>query len=261
MHNIHDLERRWLSYKIKSFIPHILISLMVIISFMLVISIYSKNSTSSQNKDIVLNNQLQQPVSKKIISKVKVLPVKKIKLPSVEPDINHIAPKTIQKQDATPILNPSMDFIKNLRSSSSTSYKSNSFKTDKQEPDVKEEQVKIKENVIVEKTKLILIQRQETQSDINHVIARFKKNKNPALSLFIAKKYYKLGDYKQSYNYALLTNQINSGIEQSWIIFAKSLVKLGKKDKAIYTLEKYIKSSKSVNAKMLLDNIKSGKFK
>lgn len=63
------------------------------------------------------------------------------------------------------------------------------------------------------------------------MIKRFNTNHNPALSLFVAKQYYQIGDYEQAYNYALITNDINNNIEESWIIFAKSLVQLGKKSK------------------------------
>jgi hypothetical protein len=39
------------------------------------------------------------------------------------------------------------------------------------------------------------------------------------------------------------------------------LVKLGKKQKAIEALRAYIKVSNSNNARLLLDNIRTGKFK
>ena len=117
-------------------------------------------------------------------------------------------------------------------------------------------------NIDVHETKnVISINKENTFQDIQQVIKRFKINNNPALSLFVAKKYYELKQYNKSYNYALITNEINPNIEASWIIFAKSLVKLKEKKMAITTLEKYIEHSNSNNAKILLNNIKSGKFK
>jgi tetratricopeptide (TPR) repeat protein len=107
----------------------------------------------------------------------------------------------------------------------------------------------------------IIIERKETKNDINEIIKRFKKNHNPALSLFIAKKYYELGDYHKAYNYALITNQINEDIEDSWIIFAKSLVKMKKKNTAVKTLREYIRYSHSSSAEILLNEILSGKFR
>jgi hypothetical protein len=99
------------------------------------------------------------------------------------------------------------------------------------------------------------------EDDIKDVIKRFNVNHNPALSLFIAKRYYQLGEYEKAYNYALTTNEINNNIEESWIIFSKSLIKMNKKDMAVETLKKYIGHSQSSQAKQLLDEIQSGKFK
>jgi len=56
-------------------------------------------------------------------------------------------------------------------------------------------------------------------------------------------------------------NDINKEIESSWIIFAKSAVKLGKKRQAINSLNQYISKSHSSSAKILLDEIRSGKFR
>jgi len=121
-------------------------------------------------------------------------------------------------------------------------------------------------NTIVPKTaapttKELSISRKNDAKDIQDVVKRFKKNKNPALSLFVAKRFYAMKNYQQSYNYALITNELNSDIEDSWLIFAKSLVKLDQKDMAISTLESYIESSRSIKAKLLLDSIRNGKMK
>jgi len=127
------------------------------------------------------------------------------------------------------------------------------------------ESIAVVEKPIIEKptqsTSTIDIKRRDDEEDIKHVIKRFNVNHNPALSLFVAKKYYQLGDYEQAYNYSLITNDINNNIEASWIVFSKSLVKLGKKEKAVETLKKYISHSDSSQARQLLDEILSGKFK
>ncbi|MDP2893757.1 MAG: hypothetical protein Q8N78_05250 [Sulfurimonas sp.] len=101
----------------------------------------------------------------------------------------------------------------------------------------------------------------KSDDDIRDVLNRFNINHNPALSLFVAKKYYQMDEYEQAYNYALITNQINNNIEESWIIFSKSLVKMNKKDEAVEMLKKYIAHSHSSQAKQLLEEIQTGKFK
>lgn len=101
---------------------------------------------------------------------------------------------------------------------------------------------------------------QVSTDELNSVIKRFNNQKKPALSLFIAKKYYELGNYKEAYNYALITNKLNPNIEESILIFSRSLVKLGQKEDAINTLQAYIKKSGSFKAKILLSDIEKGNF-
>ncbi|PNX50089.1 MAG: hypothetical protein BV458_13825, partial [Thermoplasmata archaeon M9B2D] len=109
---------------------------------------------------------------------------------------------------------------------------------------------------------IVQISHEEVSEDeLNSVIKRFNNQNNPALSLFIAKTYYDRGNYKEAYNYALVTNNLNPSIEDSVLIFARSLVKLGKKEDAITTLEAYINNTGSINAKILLNEIQKGKFK
>lgn len=115
--------------------------------------------------------------------------------------------------------------------------------------------------VSVPKRPAITIVAKQDEDDLNDVIRRFKKNKNPALSLFIAKRYYETNRYQKAYNYALITNDIDSKIEDSWIIFAKSLVKLDQKEMAIKALASYVEASDSARAKILLDEINKGGFR
>lgn len=107
----------------------------------------------------------------------------------------------------------------------------------------------------------ISISKRDEHRDLQDVIKRFKSNSSPALSLFIARQYYKNRNYQDAYNYALITNDLDSEIEESWIIFAKSLVKLQQKEMALRALDSYIKHTDSVEAKILRDNINKGTFK
>ena len=115
-----------------------------------------------------------------------------------------------------------------------------------------------------EEPKEVLVQilhDQTTEDELQSVITRFHKYKKPALSLFIAKKYYELGDYQEAYNYALETNKLNPDIEDSILIFCRSMAKLGKTADAIATLKAYSERSGSIEAKVLLDEIQKGNFK
>ena len=101
----------------------------------------------------------------------------------------------------------------------------------------------------------------ESKLDINDLQRRFKETSNANLGLFIARYYYDHGNYDEAYNYALKTNNLNNRIDESWILFSKSLVKLGRTDQAKKTLQLYISQSNSEAARALLDTIERGNFK
>ena len=273
MLNTHDLEKRWLRYKIKSYIPHLVITISI-----LVITVIAINFTSTKVSIVEMPNVskallpadvtlVQEPITKEVITQ-EVITIK-------EPQrVTNTPHKELQfsKKDTKVQLSPSLGFMKNMQHSSHLYYNTREVQEPlivkpKKRPkkrviiEEKIEEVVVQEPIVVVQKKKIKINRQNTQNDIFEIIKRFKKNNNPALSLFVAKKYYELQDYHQAYNYALITNGIDKNIEASWLIFAKSLYKLDKKDKAKKTLKKYIDFSHSSGAKLLLDEMKSGKFR
>ncbi len=304
MVNVIELENRWKKYKIRSYIPHIVI--LISVSVILIILVFILNNDLFDSKTKISSTEIKHvtPLAKKeenikepevvkpveVVTEqksVKVIPekqepkrvqvtqnvkedIKQTELSQKEPQSVLEKENRVDEEETKMLLTPSMGFVEKLKAKSSKENKSsfedihyNGHKTQ----DLKNvEKQKRPQNSTVpaetnDKTSSINIKRQSTNDDINHVIARFKKSNNPALSLFVAKKYYELGEYDRSYNYALITNEINSNIEASWLIFAKALVKLNKKDKAVQTLSQYIRHSNSNRAKILLDEIVSGKFK
>jgi tetratricopeptide (TPR) repeat protein len=250
MLNVNDLERRWRKYKIKSYLPQIVIFISLLIIFILISTI--------KNNELLDNNVIEEA---KEIDEVEIVTKQNtININKVEKTFNEST-----HENKKLVLSPSLDFISNIKHSSISRYDNDEVHSNKIYKKKKIQKQKVKKQKAVEKKEIekksIKISRQNTQEDINHVIKRFKKNNNPALSLFVARKYYELEDYQKSYNYALITNEINDNIDASWIIFAKSLVKLNEKDEAIKTLKKYIEHAHSSQAKILLDEIKSGKFR
>ena len=266
MLNLKELESQWFRYKLKSFIPHMIIltSLAIMIIIFISIDFEEKMKLIEVKKE---SPSIDTNIS--TYSEKNTIPLV-IKKPIITQTIETNIQTIVDEEENKLLIKPSLDFIRNMKDNSPNYY--NSYVAPKVSPTKKKKIVqeiatpRIEEIVLdthvkeVEKQE-IKIKRQNTQDDIQHVVKRFKESNNPALSLFIAKKYYGLKNYNQSYNYALLTNQINNDIEESWIIFAKSLYKLDQKDKAIEILNKYISSSHSHRAEMLLENIKSGKMK
>ena len=270
MINIADLENRWVKYKIKSYIPHaIIITSLIIISILVTLMLPDSKT------------EKKQPVQKKVIEKrVEKPQSKKQEAPKVQKSkIVQKAPQPVKRQIKQPpkqeekklLLKPSLNFMRDMQNAT-LPYYAGEEKVVKSihhqaAPKVKPQPKKVQpapkliQPIKKVQKQSIIITRQDTQSDIEDVIKRFKTNNNPALSLFIAKKYYEIGKYNKSYDYALITNEINSNIEASWLIFAKSLVKLDEKEMAIKTLKAYVEHSSSNKAKRLLDEIQSGKFK
>ena len=249
MLNIHDLEKRWLRYKIKSFIPYI-ITIFLIFS---IIGAYSFFTVIKTKKIVEINNIKSTPLPTK---QKKQKPIPK----PLQKKTNQLKKqnlKNTKKKNDTLKLSPSMNFLTVIQDK-------------KEQQQRKKQTIKKPKQSIKQETKsrpiqkkqisTITIMKQDTTKDIQNILHRFQEERNPALSLFLAKKYYELGDYKKASNYALITNQLNKEIEDSWLIFAKSLVKRGKREKAIQLLRKYINKSHSTNAAILLNNIQSGTF-
>lgn len=263
MLNLNELESRWFQYKLKSYIPHSIILLSLIVITVVIISF--DFSTPEKNDLQVATQEVTSSSPEVIINEPKQAELAPSIVIQKANEINHPLSKEISSSINKPlrknVIQPSFGFINNFKNNAPEYYQDNIPVTQIYTKPVKKEIV-LKEKVVVQapKVEAISIKRQNTHEDIQHVIQRFKKSNNPALSLFAAKKYYELGNYNQAYNYALITNELNNDIEGSWIIFIKSLVKLGKKEKAIEILKKYISNSHSQRATILLDNIRLGKI-
>ncbi|DAB30170.1 MAG TPA: hypothetical protein CFH84_05545 [Sulfurimonas sp. UBA12504] len=297
MLNINQLEQKWLRYKIKSYIP---LAVILISSLLIIILLYVSINSNYFEVQIQKDNTLHKPeeTQEKALAKdnsTNEIPLQAV--PVKTTTSQEYAAITITQpllavekteQERKVILTPSMNFIKNMQHNNleydnepaqindvkhikviqpQTSPAPTNIEeivmtqtievTEKQSPTIEETAPEEEKS----KTSVVNIRRQDTYSDIKEIIQRFRKNNNPTLSLFIAKKYYDLGEYREAYNYSLITNELNKEIEASWIIFAQSLVKLGDKEKAIKVLREYAKQSNSNRANLLLDEILSGRFK
>lgn len=247
--DVSKLERRWLKYKIKKVLPYgLLITATLILGLIIPWLVLDKPSAVSST------------------------PPKK---ESIKPKAS-LAIASEHNED-TMILEPSMDFIQSMNSPSiptavisaavapiASPTKSTlvpnpippPLATPAKEPLSKTQPQPIpKATQPVLKGKLSSIKRDDAAFDIHEIEERFKENSNPNLGLYIARYHYDHGNYSEAYNYALKTNAINNTMDDSWLIFAKSLVKLGKVDQAKKTLQLYISNSNSESAKNLLDTL------
>ena len=263
MVDLHELEQRWLRYKIKYYLPHFAVTISIIVITSTLI-IYNKNFSKEIRKKETKKKQIEKKVALQTSIPIKKRIKKRIKkkTPSQRP-IRSIA---INKKAV--VHSPSLDIMKKSPTQMQPHNKDKNIST-QDKKSVKDTIQREQTNTLTpvetplqkEEPHHISIIKKDTHNDIVEIIQRFNKNNNPALSLFIAEKYYALGNYRQSRHYALITNNLNKDIELSWIIFTKSLVKLGERKKAIQTLQKYLEYNHSNRVQTLLNKIRSGKLK
>lgn len=279
MLNIKELEEKHKRYRFKKNLPYVIGALVSGIVFTLytIFTNQSQQMTQETKKEAevkkqeptVISNMIEPPMPTKHKEEPKTEDPKMILSPSLGflsesyesvPTIHNTAPQ------------PPRDQIVNIPPPIEVKIFTNEKETKVVEPSIQEakkeevkEIVEIKEvpkiQAPIEPKGIVNISIKDSDDNLDDVIKRFKNSKDPKLSLFIAKKYYQAGDYEQAYNYALATNNLNNNIEESWLIFAKALLKLNKKDEAIETLQRYISFSKSATASQLLNDILVGKIK
>ena len=104
------------------------------------------------------------------------------------------------------------------------------------------------------KKKRVFISSQSVGS-LSFIKKKFYATNNISFSLLLSEKFLEKKAYKKALKWALISNEIDESSEQSWILFAKSKVKLGKKQDAINALNMYLKSNSSIQVKKILDDI------
>jgi len=280
MLNIPELERQWRRYKVKQMAPYLGAG-SIILTLTLSFVFYTPDEQVVQIPKVAVV-QTVVAIPKAVVTQQ--TPILQAPVVAQEPMSIPTTQRTSQQQNRVLVLEPSMQFIHDFEertfndaapSQLPMPTQVNQTPIYTQAPQAlattstiltseAEPIAQIQEQPLIVKTAKqsnIVISEQTSNHEVQDVIKRFKKNKNPALSLFVAKYYYEQKQYDQSYNYALMTNELDSNIEESWLVFAKSLVKLDQKDMAITTLTSYIEYSASSNAKQLLHAIQKGNFK
>ena len=89
---------------------------------------------------------------------------------------------------------------------------------------------------------------------------RFLESHDIDDALFLARSFYKKGDYEKAVYWALEINKLDEDMEEGLLIFVKSKVKMGRKNQAISILTTYVKKSNSQEAKKLLYRIENDKL-
>lgn len=240
MYDIKPLEEEWKKYKKKKRRPWFVLVFSVF--FILLASFTFLNykeidflKFNDKSKADIVTNHPTAVLTDKVLTTFE----------TKKPKVNEVSQKTETKLMILTSENGSMEIVEDLPIAEDVKV-------------IKETSVKI-ETVEKPRKKIHLnIIESTSVSAYKDVEKRFEQTSDTDDSLFLAKSYYSKRHYKKAEYWALQTNKVNGNIEESWLIFAKSKVKLGRKNEAINILMNYIKKSNSVEAQNLLNKIKKG---
>jgi len=84
---------------------------------------------------------------------------------------------------------------------------------------------------------------------------KFKKTSDYKIALKLSRLYYASKNYKKALKWSMIANELNQKDDGSWLLFAKSKIKLGEKEIAKKALMTYNKEYYSKKVEQLLDRI------
>jgi len=120
---------------------------------------------------------------------------------------------------------------------------------------------KVNKNDTIEEEKIskpkIKIEMQDIDS-VRYLKTKYEKTHNIIFALMLCEEFYSQKDYAASLKWSIIANDIDNQSERSWIWFAKSKFRLGKKDDAIRALKAFLRTSSSNAAELLLKSIQNG---
>ncbi len=84
---------------------------------------------------------------------------------------------------------------------------------------------------------------------------KFYATNNVKYALEIAARYYGAKQYRRALKWALIANEVDEKKPESWILFAKTKMKMGKKQDALNVLKAYLKTYSSAKVSRYLKKI------
>ncbi len=96
---------------------------------------------------------------------------------------------------------------------------------------------------------------------IDDLIDSFSKHPTKELALLIAKTFYIKQQYAKAIKWSLRANTFDKTDPKTWILFAKSAYKMGKKERALEALRAYLEYLEDPRVKELYIQMVQGEFK
>ncbi len=238
MYDIKQLEEEWKRYRKKKLKPWIIGSGILVVLIFFIIFFQTNNGAlinylnrSNVNQSLEKDEGSIRSVEMKL--KESVLLDGALDTLEVKENVIEMAEKTVKSDDSILVDIPILDEINDA-------------------PAVEEAGTRKKVHLeIIDSTSV---------SGYQDVERRFFESHDIDDALFLAKSYYKNGNYEKSEYWALQTNKLDESKEESLLIFVKSKVKLGHKNEALSILNAYLKQSESQEAKKLLYRIENDKL-
>jgi len=284
MHKVKELENRWFHYKVKQIIMPAIKVTSVYLVVVGAYYIYDKNGNMVLSPKITnvlgvsmdANDSLEKSLDEK-----KMLIAKSILAPQEAPKKQDDKIEENEKIVLSPII-PVIDMEKEERISETVKkhkqVKKHKYVKKNRTPTSKHT-VKAKKNSYLTVKELEVVSKPHKQIEVvpprktkkmkftststNYMALmkqKFSKSNSPRDALLLAKAYYKKHQYSASEEWALSANKLDNSLEDSWLLFAKSKAKLGKKKEALKILVSYYKKSHSLKAKRLMGQIKTGRI-
>ncbi len=270
MYEIEELEKKWKKYRFNKYFKIALTSILTIIFF---IGIYTfldqskkdleKKSNKlkiSKKQDIKteIDNQIATSKKRKLDTSISKKKIASNKNKKIVIDINRSINAKDKNEVRTSFLAPDLSFENRLN----IIKKEKKFVKAKKEIKINKPPKKLETKLNpIKKEKKIVIKTTDSKNFIDSLIAKFEKEKSPKIAIFLSKHFYKEKNYKESLKWAIRANELDSNSEDSWVLFAKSSIKLGKKEDAIKALKAYLSTHNSFKVEELLNSIKTGEFK
>ena len=255
MYDIPELEKKWRKYRRNKIKKPIIITLSALV--LVGVGGFFAIKYLNSNKVTDINNK--KNVKSVTVQKQKIEPkVEKVETPAMvitkTPANSQMQPKAVAPQ---PLANVNSNNDDTIDLSNATIVK----------PNVPDDEIRVigfdkKEQKDIKKKYQDILAPKQTEEAIREkeelavYEERFKSTQDPQDSLYLAKYYYKKGNYEKAETWAVNTNSIDGDIEDSWIIFAKARAKQGHRVDAIKVLQSYYDETGSQKAKKLLDKLR-----
>ncbi|MDR2635609.1 MAG: CDC27 family protein [Campylobacteraceae bacterium] len=255
---ITTLEERWQEYKNKIIFRRlvtIFLILLFVASVILLFLVLKESNSTKMDNNTAVHNETNQSVA----TDTPIVDTTTTTAVIDDPEETNTTTTAAVINNQTQTVKTTQTTTTNVSSKNSTAVDDSSKKVNNT---ASEQQLPKMQDIIKPPVEnKIFIETNDIQN-IEELIKKFESSNNVIFATMICEEYFDRKNYKKSLEWALRANEVDSQNELSWIMFAKSQVKLGKIDDAIRALEIFTNYDKSAtSAANLLKNIRSGEYR